>query len=266
MSAQARARRDRRARLRVRLPDPTDAARTRKRTTPSTRALADGKPFIDDYARGELATVDSTRFEGHLVRGEGAGSGCVQRPGLPRAGGGRGRPGRERRIGCCGRFTSGRRVLPALLLLLLVRDLATDSSRASASPPRSHLAGRRCCCRSRTSTSRTCSRRRSASARSRFCYRERHGTTRSAAVALAGSPPWPRRRGRVPDRACGRWCLRLRGCARGQLRRALAFGVPAVLGALPRSPLTSGRSARRFAFRTRAGRRDGREVVPGSSA
>ena len=30
-----------------------------------TRSLADGKPYIDDYAQGELATVDSTQFEGH---------------------------------------------------------------------------------------------------------------------------------------------------------------------------------------------------------
>jgi hypothetical protein len=85
------------------------------------RALADGKPYVDDYVRDpRLGTIDTTRFEGHLYVAKAPGFAAFNLPvfvGLEAAGvDPAGNP--ERILWALHLWGS---VLPALVLLLLVR-------------------------------------------------------------------------------------------------------------------------------------------------
>lgn len=198
-----------------------------------TRALADGKPYIDDYARGELSTVDSTRFEGHQYAAKAPGLAAFSVPvyiGLEAAGVDP-EANVDRVLWALHLWAS---VLPALVLLLLVRDLANRLEPGLGIASAVALGGATLLLPFANLYFSHVLAATLAFGAYALLYRERHGTSDLRRVALAGLLLGLGVVVEYPIGLAGA-VLFVYTLARGDKlrRRALAFGVPAVLGALP---------------------------------
>lgn len=197
-----------------------------------TRALADGKPYIDDYARGELATVDSTTFEGHRFAAKAPGLAAFSVPmyvALETAGVD---PDEnvDRVLWALHLWAS---VLPALVLLLLVRDLANRLEPRLGIASAVALGGATLLLPFANLFFSHVLAATLAFSAYVLLHRERHGPPDLRRVALAGLLLGLGVVVEYPIGLAG-VVLFVYAIARDdRLRRALAFGVPAVLGALP---------------------------------
>jgi hypothetical protein len=197
-----------------------------------TRSLADGKPYIEDYARGELATVDSTRFEGHQYAAKAPGLAAFSVPvylALDAAGVD---PAEnvDRVLWALHLWAS---VLPALVLLLLVRDLANRLEPGLGIASAVALGGATLLLPFANLHFSHVLAATLAFGAYALLYRERRGTPDLRRVAVAGLLLGLGVVVEYPIGLAG-VVLFVYALARSdKLRRALAFGVPAVVGALP---------------------------------
>lgn len=197
-----------------------------------TRSLADGKPYIDDYARGELATVDSTRFEGHTYAAKAPGLAAFSVPVylvLEAAGVD---PDRnvDRVLWALHLWAS---VLPALVLLLLVRDLANRLEPGLGIASAVALGGATLLLPFANLYFSHVLAATLAFGAYVLLHRERHGPPDLQRVALAGLLLGLGVVVEYPIGLAGVVLFVYAIARTDKLRRALAFGVPAVLGALP---------------------------------
>jgi hypothetical protein len=197
-----------------------------------TRALADGKAYIDDYAQGELATVDSTRFEEHRYAAKAPGLAAFSVPVYValEAAGVDPTDHVDRVLWALHLWTS---VLPALVLLLLVRDLANRVEPGLGIASAVALGGATLLLPFANLYFSHVLAATLAFGAYVLLHRERHGSTDLRLVALAGLLLGLGVVVEYPIGLAG-VVLFVYAIARSdKVRRALAFGVPAVLGALP---------------------------------